>query len=107
MAFKRQLDQTVDQLAVTDPAHLPQFRIHTDRSESGQRVDLIDDQFVRRAFEEEIDSRQARSINRLEGANGESLNLGGHLRAKLSRYDQPRAVIVDVFRLIIVKLGHL
>src|SRR5262245_23887616 len=107
MALKRQIDQTVDQLAVTDPAYFPQFRIHTDRCESGQRVDLVDDQSVRRAFEEEIDSSQARSVNRLKSANGEPLNLGRHLRVELGRYDQTRAVVVNVFRLVIVKLGGL
>src|SRR5262245_16940909 len=107
MALKRQIDQTVDQLAVTDPAYFPQFRIHTDRCESGQCVDLVDDQSVRRAFEEEIDSRQPRSVNRLKGSNGESLNLSGHLSAEFGRYDQTRAVVVDVFRPVIVKLSGL
>src|SRR5262245_24650504 len=107
MPLESQLDQTVDQLAVTDPARLPQLRIHADRSKSGQRVDLVDDQSVRHAFEEEIDPRQARPVNRLEGANGESLDLGGHLSAKLGRYDQTRAVVVYVFRLVLVTLGGL
>src|SRR5262249_56919004 len=75
--------------------------------EGGQGVDGVADRFVGGGCEEEIDPRQARPVNRLERANGESLNLGGHLRAELSRYDQTRAVVVDVFRLIVVKLGGL
>ena len=46
MTLQRQLNQTRDQVGVTQTAGLPQLRIHTDVGEARQGVDLVDHHLV-------------------------------------------------------------
>lgn len=46
VTLQRQLNQTCDQIGVTQTAGLPQLRIHTDVGEARQCVELVDHHFV-------------------------------------------------------------
>src|SRR5262245_42105875 len=107
MALKGQFDQTIDQVAILDPAHLPELRIHADRSEARQGINLIENDSRCRAFQEEIDSRQSRPVYRLKSPYRQLLNLARQIRRQFRRNHQSSTAVIDVLGLVIVELGSL
>src|SRR5438067_223560 len=71
MALEREFDQTVDQVAVSDARILPHLRIHADRGEPRDGIDLVDVEFRRRVFTQEIDPPHAFAPHRSEALDRE------------------------------------
>ncbi len=61
-------------------ARLPQLRIHADRGEPGDGVELVDVEGAGAALEEEVDARHAAALERAIGAHGQC-----RARARASR----------------------
>src|SRR5712691_6318167 len=74
-ALEPQLDQPLDQARVLDLCRLPQLRVHRDRGEAGDGVDLVDEEAVGAALEEEIDACEARGADRPERRDGQPPDL--------------------------------
>src|SRR4028118_2383027 len=64
MAFQRQSYQAVEELFVGKTAGGPELRVDARRGEAGDGVDLVEEQPVRTAFEEEAAHRHARRAAR-------------------------------------------
>src|SRR5581483_10478778 len=60
--LERQLDQPVDQLTERQPAMLPHFRIHADRSEAGNGVDLVDIELPCGIFKKKVHACHALAV---------------------------------------------
>ena len=57
------------------PAGFPEFRVHADRGEAGDGVDLVEEEFSAGAFlEEEVDAGHAAQFERAKGLDREFLN---------------------------------
>src|SRR5215467_6562816 len=69
-----ELDQSIEQLRLWQSARLPQLRIHADRGEARDRVDLVDE---RRAIllQKEIDARHTLAAGNSECQDGELLQV--------------------------------
>src|SRR5580698_7095020 len=63
MAIESKFNEARDQIAIANPGRLPQFRVHADLSEPGQRVDLVEEDaaFAVR-LHEKVDASQAGKI---------------------------------------------
>ena len=59
VAVDREGDEAVEQLGVREPGRLPELRVHRDRREPGDRVQLVDEEAPARLLEEEVDPRHA------------------------------------------------
>ena len=66
----RKLDQPRDQVPVTDPRCLPEHRIHADRRESRNRIDLVEVDDSRSPVEQEVGARHPGQIERSEDPDG-------------------------------------
>ena len=62
-----------------EPARLPEFRVHRDRGEAGKGVQLVDQNPVGPALQEEVDARHPRDAAEEEGLDGEPPDLVRHL----------------------------
>src|SRR5438067_1824336 len=101
MPLEGQLDEPVDQLRVRDPGRFPQLRIHRDRREPGDRVDLVQHDIV--ALEEEVHARHPRATDRAERLDRVLADL---LRDRLGdrRRDEQLAPLDQVLRFVVVEL---
>src|SRR5919112_882689 len=72
VAFEGQLYETVEQFFVGEAARGPEFRVDTRRGETGDGVDLVEQQPVRAAFEEEVDPRHTGRVYGLVGRSGDA-----------------------------------
>ena len=86
-----------------DAGRGPQFRVHADRREPGNRVHLVDEDLVR--AEQEIYARHPGAIDRLERQDREPLDFRGCSRSEIRRNDGSRSVI-DVLGFVIVELAR-
>src|SRR5580698_64754 len=79
MTLQRQLNEFVDKLWVLDTTRRPQLGVHADGGETGQGVDLVEDDLRRLAFgcgsHQEIDAREACAVAGAEGGDGHGANL--------------------------------
>src|SRR5689334_5026056 len=64
VAFEGEFDEAIDQLRVVEAARRPHLRVHADRREAGQRVELVQVDDAAVAGEEEIDAREPRAVDR-------------------------------------------
>ncbi len=76
MALQGECDQTVDELTVGDAAGLPELGVHGDAGESGDEVDLVQEQPAGGAIEEEVDPRHAVGVQGPEGVHGVLVHQG-------------------------------
>src|SRR5215203_1933934 len=67
MPFQGQLHEAVEELFVREAAGGPELRVDARGGEAGDGVDLVQQQPVRAALQEEVDARHARSVYGLEG----------------------------------------
>ena len=79
VALEGEAHQLVDELGVGEAAGLPQLRVHRDRGEAGDGVDLVDQHAAPVGLVEEVDAGHAVAPQRREGGDGESLQLGDDL----------------------------
>src|ERR1700761_9647761 len=100
--FERKLDQLVEQRRKGYPTVFPHLRIHADRREARDGVDLVDVELVRRSFEEKIHAPHAFAINRAEALHSQPPQLVGLLRCKIRRDFRARFV-EQVFIFVIVE----
>src|ERR671911_37741 len=70
MPFQGQLHQAVEEPFVRKAAGSPEFRVDAGGGEAGDGIDLVQQQPVRSAFQEEVDARHARGVYGLEGRAG-------------------------------------
>src|SRR5581483_11091089 len=59
MPFEGEADELVDQLPVRKARCLPQLRVHRDRREPGDRVELVDQEATASFLVEEVHARHA------------------------------------------------
>src|ERR1035441_2153116 len=64
MTLERQDDELVDQRAKAYGAVLPHLRIHADRGEAGDGIDLVDIQLAGGGFQQKIDAPHALAFHR-------------------------------------------
>ncbi len=91
-------DQSVHKIALGQPACLPKLRVHADRCEAGERVHFVDEDVL--VLEEEVHPRHALAAEQLEHRDGELLNAGRLRRRHSGRYQQCRAVGIEILCLI-------
>src|SRR5919206_1842769 len=70
MPFEGQLHEAVEELFVGKAAGGPELCVDAGGGEAGDGVDLVEQQPVRAAFQEEVDARHARGVYGLEGLAG-------------------------------------
>src|SRR5919112_2155340 len=75
VAFEGQLYETVEQFFVGEAARGPEFRVDARRGETWDGVDLVEQQPVRAAFEEEVDPRHTGRVYGLVGRSGDAPDL--------------------------------
>src|SRR4051794_1666372 len=103
MAFEGQLYEAVEELFVGEAARGPELRVDARRGEAGDGVDLVEQQPVGAAFEEEVDARHARRVYDLEGRAGYAPDLLRGLVRDGGGSDELHPAL-DVLRLVIVEL---
>src|SRR6185437_9913604 len=102
-AGPREVDEPVEELGVANARDLPQTRVHRDRGEPGNRVELVDDETAVVA-QEEVDARHRLDAARLERAHGQRAYLGGlFVRERRGREQLGLAVLVLVR--VVVEVG--
>src|SRR5215831_115021 len=74
VALQREPDELVDQLGIRQPGRLPQLRIHRDRREAGNRVELVHEEPPSTLLEEEVDARHAVDPERAICVDGDPAN---------------------------------
>ena len=104
MLFQRQLDQPIDQRRQRQAACLPELGILADRSETGNRVDLVDVDFAQIGAGEEIHARHPANRERAERRDRERADALAHGARKVGGNPDLRAVRIDVLRLVAVEL---
>src|SRR5438552_14581506 len=102
VAFYGQLDQAVDQLRVGNARGLPHLRVHGDRGEAGDRVDLVHHDLLR-FHQEEVDPGHARAVDGPERHDRGALDLPGHRRREVGRHLECGA-LVQILRPVVVEL---
>src|SRR5579863_3872711 len=86
MVLERQLDQPVDQLRQSHSTRFPHLRVHADRGEPGNRVDLVDENLTQVRPREKIHPRHPAQSQRLEDRHGKLANPRADGCGKLRRY---------------------
>src|SRR5713226_1762114 len=61
--LQRELDQPVDQLRKWQPAMFPHFRIHADRREAWNCIDLVDVDAAGRFFQQKVHARHSLALH--------------------------------------------
>ena len=84
-------------------ARLPELRVHRDRGEAGQRVDLVDEDAVRAALEEEVHARHPGDAAEAEDRDRQALRLLRDGR-RHGRRDEQLRLVVAVLVVVVVEL---
>src|SRR5207253_10262925 len=90
-ALQAELGDAAEQLGEGDAAGFPQLGVRAGLGEAGHRVDLVQEQSVAAALQEEVDARKATGCDRLEGPHRQSPNFLGDHGWDLGRNERLRA----------------
>src|SRR5215212_9946677 len=106
MAFEGQLNEAVEEIFVGETTGGPELRVDARWGKAGDGVDLVDQQPVGAAFEEEVDARHARRVYGLEGRAGHAPYLLRGLFRNGGRGDELHSTL-DVLGLVVVEVAFL
>jgi hypothetical protein len=103
LTLQGEFDQPIDEFRQGDSTCFPKHRVHADRGEPGQGIDLVQVHAIASTFDEEIDARHSGKIERLERGNRQFLKVSKQLLVEPGGNDQLGS-IVDVLGVEIVEL---
>jgi hypothetical protein len=103
ISLQGKLNQAIDELGVRYPAGFPHLRVHTYFGESGNRIDLVDEDFPI-IPEEKIDSGHTLAGERLESPKGQGLHLFYDVFGKRGRNDQLSSLFVEILGVIRIEI---
>src|SRR5437867_13204784 len=102
VALERELDQTLEQLAVAEPGGLPHARVPARGGEPGDRVDLVHQNAV--AVQEEVHARHAGAVDGTVGRDRQRADPPARLGRDRRRNRDPRPAL-GVLRRIVVEIA--
>src|SRR5438105_2634569 len=100
MPRDRKIDELRQKLLVTNPRRFPQFRIHANRSETGDRIQFVEEKFSAYPIKEQVDSSHPFALQHSESFSPELLRALCLVWVKLRRDNQCGAVLIQILRLV-------